>query len=286
MRAITDPNTLVDFSSEVKKEGLSIGLVPTMGALHDGHLSLIKRSIKENDKTVVSIFINPLQFDKEADLKSYPKRIEEDKSKLDPLDIAVVFEPLVKDFYAKEPSVHVYFGEMEKTLEGQFRPGHFGGVGVVVSKLFHLAQPDRAYFGLKDLQQFLLIRKMVEDLSFQVEIVGVETYRDKSGLAMSSRNQRLSNEGKEIATSIFKGLAIGREMILQGKNFQLIKQNIMAFFNSISGLEVEYVAFVDGSNLKTLASYKDVNALAICFAGHVEGVRLIDNLYLRLKERS
>lgn len=269
--------------SELQVSGRSVGLVPTMGALHDGHLSLVSKSLAMNDVTVVSIFVNPLQFDKEEDLNNYPSDMQSDLSKLEAAGVDFVFKPLAADFYKAKPVVSISFGEMEQVLEGEFRPGHFGGVGVVVSKLFHIIPSNHAYFGLKDLQQFLLIKRMVEDLGFPVEVIGVETKREGSGLAMSSRNLRLSTEGKEIASMIHRGLKLAEEFVLKGKPFDEIEQEVGKFYEEVGALDIEYLAFVDGHTLTPVDSYDGLSELAVCFAGYVEGVRLIDNLYLRLK---
>lgn len=283
MRAIIAPKEMESVCGELRSKGKTLGLVPTMGALHDGHLSLVRKSLNENEVTVVSIFINPLQFDKEEDLVKYPSTLDEDRSKLEAMGVDYVFQPDAEEFYPTKPAVTICFGNLEKILEGKFREGHFGGVGVVVSKLFHLIQPENAYFGLKDLQQFLLIRRMVQDLAFPLNVVGVETTREPSGLAMSSRNMRLSPEGKQVASNIYRGLNIAKEAILEFKDLRSTLQSVKFFYQGIAGLNVEYLEFVNGKDLAAIKSYDEISELAVCFAGYVEGVRLIDNLYLRLK---
>ncbi len=283
MRAITASKSIFEACLEQKKNGSQIGLVPTMGALHKGHLALVKRSLEENDVTVVSIFVNPIQFNKQADLKAYPRTPEKDLPELEKLDVDLVFTPEEVDLYPEKPSVSISFGTMEHVLEGAFRPDHFGGVGVIVSKLFHLTQPDRAYFGLKDLQQFLLIKRMAHELNFPIEVVGVATQREPSGLALSSRNQRLSKEGLDVAAHIYQGLQKMEAHLLKSGDPIEARSRAMDFYGSIEGLDVEYLEVVNAKNLDTLRQLIDVNELAICFAGYVEGVRLIDNLYLRLK---
>jgi pantoate--beta-alanine ligase len=282
MRAITAPKTIFEISSELNKSNKKVGLVPTMGALHEGHLTLVKRSIEENDITIVSIFINPLQFDKAEDLDKYPRSIDDDKAKLEALGVDYLFEPSVEDFYRRKPKVTISFGHLEEILEGEFRPGHFRGVGIVVNKLLNMAQPTRAYFGLKDIQQYVLIKKMVEDLSMPIEIVGVDTVRENFGLAMSSRNQRLSQSGLQIASEIYTGLQIAREGIIQKMDVEEIKNSLVDFYSAIPKLEVEYVEILNLSDFTSIDNFVDVEEVAVCFAGYVEGVRLIDNLYLRL----
>lgn len=283
MRAIIAPNEMSSICSDLRSKDRTIGLVPTMGALHEGHLVLVKASLKMNDITVVSIFVNPLQFDKHEDLANYPMTLDSDLAKLEAIGVDYVFQPSAEQFYVDEPIVSISFGRMETVLEGEFRPGHFGGVGVVVSKLFHIAQPDHSYFGLKDLQQFLLIKRMGQDLAFPVKVVGVETKREASGLAMSSRNLRLSEEGREIASKIQVGLKLSEKSILDNKEPGLVKQEALTFYQKVDELKVEYLELVDGETLMPIDNYEEISELAVCFAGYVEGVRLIDNLYLRLK---
>jgi len=283
MRTISAPIELIRALKPSHHSDLSIGLVPTMGALHKGHLELISRSKADNDLTVASIFVNPIQFNNSEDLKNYPRTIEKDLQLLRELAVDLVFTPSESDLYPNKPSISIHFGQMANVLEGQFRPRHFDGVGIVVSKLLNIVNPCRAYFGLKDLQQFLLIKKMCAELSFQNEIVGVETVREKTGLAMSSRNQRLSDSGKLIATSIYEGLNQIKHRISEGEELKNTLQAANDFYRKVDGLELEYVAAVDPSNFAVITSAQGLQELAVCFAGYVEGVRLIDNLYLRLK---
>lgn len=281
MRAIKAPEDILTHTNQLKNSGKSIGLVPTMGALHEGHLSLVKKSIADNDVTVVSIFVNPLQFNNQEDLNNYPLSLEEDKSQLESLGVDYVFEPSANELYAQDPVTAISFGELEHKLEGEFRPGHFSGVGIVVNKLFNLTNPSAAYFGLKDLQQYFIIKKMVEDFSIPVQIIGVDTIRETSGLAMSSRNRGLSEQGLAIAANIFKGLSTAKKEILSQKDLDDVKKDIRAFYESIDGLEVEYLEILNPENFESINGYTEDNELAIFFAGYVEKVRLIDNLYLR-----
>ena len=282
MKVISSPEEILRITSLSKKEELDVGLVPTMGALHDGHLTIVKRCIKENNISVVSIFVNPLQFNNSEDLEAYPRDEDGDLSKLKSLGVDYVFIPSANLFYKNKPEIVFSFGELGQVLEGKYRQGHFEGVGIVVTKLFNLVQPDRAYFGLKDLQQFIIIKKLVESLSFPIQIKGVETVRENTGLAMSSRNKRLSKEGLVIASNIFKTLKKGEQGIINAEPIEAIMDQMHDSLLSIEGLEIEYLSIADGNSLKEIKSYEGVNELAICFAGYVEGVRLIDNLYLRL----
>ena len=259
-----------------------IGLVPTMGALHEGHIDLVNQSVSENDITVVSIFVNPLQFNDPKDFESYPSDLECDIELLSKQGVDYIFIPEADTIYPGKPLVTIDFGELGNRMEGYHRPGHFDGVGVIVSKLFHIIQPDRAYFGLKDLQQYLLIRQMVNDLSFPLEIIPVPTRREPNGLAMSSRNRKLSENGKTVASIIYKGLEMGKEALEKREKPDQIIRMVKSFYSEEKSLDLEYCEMVDGQNLKTLETFDGVNEVAICVAAYVEGVRLIDNLYLRL----
>lgn len=283
MRVISALDTLSDVISTFVKKGETIGFVPTMGALHEGHLSLVNKSKKQNEVTVVSVFVNPLQFNNATDLEKYPRVIEEDIELLKQQEIDVVFIPSEEELYASKPIVSINFGPLAQTLEGEFREGHFEGVGVIVSKLLHLVNPTRAYFGLKDLQQFFLIRTMCRDLSFPCEIIGVETIRESSGLALSSRNNRLSDKGKADAAVIFEGLTRIKIGIENGLQLDVILEEARNLYEGQENFELEYLEAVDPKNLSKVDRYDSLNELAVCVAGYVEGIRLIDNLYLRLK---
>lgn len=261
-----------------KRKGNTIGLVPTMGALHDGHISLV-RAARACDVVVSSVFVNPLQFNQQEDLDKYPRDIEGDLAALAP-HCDVVFIPSVNDMYPTAPLVRVDFGEMATRLEGEFRPGHFNGVGVVVSKLFNIVLPDKAFFGLKDLQQFLLIRQMAFDFSLPVEIIGCPIVREPNGLAMSSRNQRLSTKGKQVAAHIYVGLQLALEAFQKNKTLSETKSTVLGYYQSVVGLSVEYLEFVD-ARLEGLETFDNTNTISVCIAAYVEDVRLIDNLYLR-----
>lgn len=284
MRQISSLGELKDTISGLKINGKTIGFVPTMGALHDGHLSLINKSIVQNDFTVASIFVNPLQFNNANDLDNYPRVIEEDLDLLAKNHVDLIFTPNEGDLYPTKPAVSIDFGPLSKKLEGKYRKGHFEGVGIVVSKLLHLINPDKAYFGLKDFQQFILIKRMCEDLSFNCEVVGVDTVREKSGLALSSRNRRLSKEGLKTAAIIHKGLLTIKNGVQNGEPLIKSIKTARALYQDQKNFELEYLEAVDPTTLDSVEDYFSLTELAICVAGYVEGVRLIDNLYLRLKE--
>ncbi|MEQ9466001.1 MAG: pantoate--beta-alanine ligase [Ekhidna sp.] len=283
MRIISALNELSQAVLKFKKDGQTIGFVPTMGALHEGHLALAKESQSHNNVTVVSIFVNPLQFNNSDDLAKYPRVIEEDIKLLETKNVDVVFIPSESDLYPSKPQVTIDFGELSKTLEGQYRSGHFEGVGIVVSKLLHLVQPDRAYFGMKDLQQYLLIKKMCQDLNFQCEIIGVETVRESSGLALSSRNRRLSEKGLKEAQIISQGLTKIKSGIEKGESLEGLVKEVKGLYQSSQGFKLEYLEAVNPLDLSPITTHVGLDELAVCVAGYVEGVRLIDNLYLRLK---
>lgn len=280
MQVIRSTKGVFDITAGAKYEGKSIGLVPTMGALHDGHFSLIREARKHNELVVVSIFVNPLQFNKQEDLDHYPRTEKEDLRHLQELDVDIAYLPAVADMYPTAPELGIDFQHMGNVMEGAFRPGHFSGVGVVVAKLFHQTNPTRAYFGLKDLQQYLLIRRMVMDLSFPVEVVGLPIRRESSGLAMSSRNKRLSTSGLETASLLYQGLLLGKSQYEEGASPDKTTSCVRAFYGEQAGIDLEYVELVNPDNLQNVKQNTSAPAV-LCVAAYVEGIRLIDNLYLR-----
>ncbi|MFY0607361.1 MAG: pantoate--beta-alanine ligase [Cyclobacteriaceae bacterium] len=279
MEVIKHPKDIFNLTRGLQKEGKKIGLVPTMGALHLGHFSLIEAARNANDNVVVSIFVNPLQFNREEDLLNYPRTLEQDIESLKSLNVDVLYCPEASDMYLSKPKISIDFGSLADTMEGHFRPGHFSGVGVIVTKLFNQINPDRAYFGLKDLQQFLLIKKMTEELSSPVEVVGLPTARTDSGLARSSRNMRLSKNGLDISANIYQGLQLAKDRWNTHTEVEIVKAEVMEFYQAIDGLEIEYFSIVNPSDLRDL-EFNNSQSVAFCVAGYVEGVRLIDNLYL------
>lgn len=255
------------------------GFVPTMGALHEGHLALVRKALLENDEVVVSIFVNPTQFNNPDDLKAYPRTLESDLELLEPLGDLIVYVPSVEEIYPTPSLVTLQFGYLEHILEGEFRPGHFQGVGQVVSKLFHHVKPSRAYFGLKDLQQVAVIQALVDGLDFPVEIIPCPTVREKNGLAMSSRNQRLSSQVKEEAGAIFQGLKELKIKLQQGENWEESKRIIWQQWANRSTWEPEYLEVVQFPALTPVDfPWRPGKRWSICTAVYVEGVRLIDNL--------
>ncbi len=264
----------------LKHEGKSIGFVPTMGALHKGHISLVERCVADNDITVVSIFVNPTQFNDKNDLKNYPRMPERDIPMLEAAGVDIVFMPTEQEIYP-EPDTRVFdFGMLDKVMEGKFRPGHFNGVAQVVSKLFDIVAPHRAYFGQKDYQQLAIIRAMVRMLGYTIEIVGCPIVREPDGLAMSSRNLLLSPEHRKSAPLIHKTLAEARN-----KTHELsVKEMILWVVNQVNAdpnLKVEYFELADANTLLPVESWDHPNGIIGCIAVWAGNIRLIDNMMFK-----
>jgi pantoate--beta-alanine ligase len=265
---------------DIRHQGKSIGLVPTMGALHAGHLSLLEASTKENDVTITTIFVNPIQFNNSEDLKNYPSTYEDDITLLEKCGCNIVFAPTAKEMYPTEPVIKISFGELAETMEGAFRPGHFTGVALVVMKLFNILQPTRVYFGQKDLQQFKIIEQMVYDTSLDVELKMVPTVRERSGLALSSRNKRLSKVGKVIAAHIYQALKVAAAGIQAGNDIKASINAAKSNLQSFEAIDLEYLIVVRMKDLQSVETSYDHDQLVLCFAGYVDGIRLIDNLII------
>lgn len=260
-----------------RREGKKIGLVPTMGALHEGHASLVRRSVSENDITVVSDFVNPTQFNDKNDLNNYPRTMEADCSLLDRVGAQFVFAPSVQEMYP-EPDTRTFdFTPLDKVMEGPNRPGHFNGVAQIVSKLFYAVEPDRAYFGEKDFQQLAIIREMVRQLNLDIEIVGCPIVREEDGMALSSRNMLLSKEERKLAANISRTLFESRNFA-QKHTLQSTRQFVIDTINSFSGLEVEYYEIVNGATLQPVADWDAADYIVGCVTVHCGKVRLIDNI--------
>lgn len=270
-----DLQELVQLKKQAKK---TIGFVPTMGALHAGHISLVKEAKKNNDICIVSVFVNPTQFNNLEDLEKYPRTIERDAALLAEAGADVVFTPTVEEIYPEPDTRQFDFGMLDKVMEGEHRPGHFNGVAQVVSRLFDIVRPDRAYFGEKDFQQLAIIREMVKQLSLAVEIMPMPILREVSGLALSSRNERLSAEEKEIATNIYKTLLFSSteyfDKISVAQTIEIVSERI----NSFEPLRVEYFDIVDGYTLQSISDWNDSEYTVGCIAVFCGEVRLIDNI--------
>lgn len=265
------------FLAAARAEGKSIGLVPTMGALHEGHASLVQRSVAENDVTVVSVFVNPTQFNDKGDLERYPRTLDADCVLLSSLGANYVFAPSVEEVYP-EPDTRVFdFAPLDKVMEGVYRPGHFNGVAQIVSKLFMYVEPDRAYFGEKDFQQLAIIREMVRQLGFKLQVVGCPIVREKDGLALSSRNTLLTPEQRITALAISKTLFASLDYA-KLHTLTETKQMVEQAIAGTEGLELEYYEVVDGNTLQPVASWDDTDYIVGCITVYCGKVRLIDNI--------
>ncbi len=256
----------------------SIGLVPTMGALHDGHLTLIQQARQQADIVVCSIFVNPVQFNNADDLARYPRTLDADCALLETVGCDIVFAPSADEMYPETPSLTLNFGELETVMEGAFRPGHFNGVGLVVAKLFTIVQPDKAFFGQKDLQQVAVIRSLIRNLSFPVELVRSPTVRETDGLAMSSRNRNLAPDEREQATTLFAALTLAHDRLIDGQTPAQAKAAVRAFIDTKPAFRLEYIEIANADTLMPADEVLAPGQTAICLAAHLGKVRLIDNL--------
>lgn len=277
----TDKNALFQAIDKLKAQKKTIGFVPTMGALHEGHISLIKRSVTECGATVASIFVNPVQFNNPNDLQTYPRTLEADLALLEANACNVVFVPQVDDMYPEgtQNLENYNFGELETVMEGVFRPGHFNGVAVVVKRLFDLVQADVAFFGDKDFQQVAIVKQLVQQCNISVQIVACPIVREPDGLAMSSRNVRLTADERIQAACISQTLFAAQKMV-QTHSVQQVKDFVIQSINAIPALEVEYFDIVDDTHLQSLHSWNDAGRIVGCVAVNVGAVRLIDNVVL------
>ncbi len=260
-----------------RSQGLSVGFVPTMGALHAGHASLVERSVKENEITVISIFLNPTQFNDKTDLEKYPRTLEADCLMMEKCGAQIIFAPEVEEVYPEPDTRTFSYPPTDSVMEGATRPGHFNGVCQIVSKLFTYVEPDRAYFGEKDYQQIAVIRRMVDDLGFNVQIVPCPVIREESGLALSSRNTLLNDNERAIAANIYKIL---RQSLTLKKDVKETLDFVVNNINAIAGLEVQYYSIVDGNTLADVYSWKESESIVGCitvFCGS-QPVRLIDHI--------
>ena len=260
-----------------RAEGKSVGLVPTMGALHEGHASLVERSVRENEVTVVSIFVNPTQFNDKGDLERYPRTLEADCRLLERLGTTYVFAPTVEEVYPEPDTRQFDFTPLDKVMEGIYRPGHFNGVAQIVSKLFIYVEPDRAYFGEKDFQQLAIIREMVRQMEFKLEIVGCPIVREQDGLALSSRNALLSAEQRHTALAISQSL-FASVTYAKGHTLEETKQMVEEAIAATEGLELEYYEIVNGNTLQPVTAWDDTDYVVGCITVYCGKVRLIDNI--------
>ena len=285
MRILKTINELISLINELKANNKTIGFVPTMGALHEGHLTLVRQCVAENEVCIVSVFVNPTQFNNKADLEKYPRNVEKDAQLLEKAGCAYVFAPSADEMYSADELENTFefdFGGMDRLMEGKFRPGHFNGVVQVVSKLFKLVQPDKAYFGKKDFQQLAIIHRMVRLMHFQVEIIDCPIVREASGLAMSSRNERLSAAERDTAANIYRILKESLNLtdtMSPGELTQWVTDEV----NNAGGLSVEYFDIADSETLITIDRWQpeSIGCIAV-FCGEV---RLIDNIEYNVQTR-
>lgn len=282
MKVIRKIKEMVEFSSEARKQGKAIGFVPTMGYFHEGHLSLMREAKKVCEVVVVSIFVNPIQFGVNEDYDSYPKDLDRDLNMIKDLNIDVVFNPDAKDMYPPGCNTFVNLeGHVVNTLCGKSRKGHFKGVTIVVAKLFNIVNPHKSFFGQKDAQQCVVIKKMVKDLNMNTEIVILPTVREEDGLAMSSRNANLNNRERKMAANLYKALQMAQHMIELGERdcYSILKETRKKLSKSHL-IEIEYVNIVDPENLNDLKTITDKALIAL--AVRIGKTRLIDNILIKV----
>ena len=273
-------HTIKDLQAELsvlKAQGKKVGLVPTMGALHAGHASLVKRSVNENEVTVVSVFVNPNQFNDKNDLVKYPRTLDADCKLLEACGATYAFAPSVEEMYPEPDTRQFSYAPLDTVMEGAFRPGHFNGVCQIVSKLFEAVKPHRAYFGEKDFQQLAIIREMVRQMQFDLEIVGCPIVREEDGLALSSRNARLSAEERENALKISQTLFKSRTFAAThtvSETLKFVEDAIAA----VPGLRLEYFEIVDGNTLQKVDNWNQTSYVVGCITVFCGDVRLIDNI--------
>ena len=280
VKILKNRQELSDYILKIKENGQKIGFAPTMGALHEGHLSLYEKARKENDIVISSIFVNPTQFNNPEDLEKYPRTIEKDIELLQQTqNVDAVYIPQIEDIYSDGLERKKYdFEGLENEMEGKFRPGHFDGVGTVVEELFRQVQPNNAYFGEKDFQQLMIIKKLVEKLSLPINIIGIPIYREKNGLAMSSRNMRLTSEQRESAKIIFETLVKVKDLFHQ-QTLDEIHQFVENTFNN-SDFELEYFIIANEKTLREISEIKSNETYRAFIVVVIDGVRWIDNIQL------
>ncbi len=268
------------FLKDKRQQGKSIGLVPTMGALHRGHLHLIDASKAQNDLTVSTIYVNPTQFNNPDDLIKYPRTLSKDTELLEEVRCDVLFCPSDSEIYPAKSTLKIDFGHLDRVMEGAFRPGHFSGVGLVVSKLLNIVEPDHAYFGQKDWQQFAVITKLVQELNFNVKLHGVPTLRETDGLALSSRNMRLTEGQRKQASVFFRALNSAKNDLVNGIDVKKVKISVKNMVEAEKGITLEYFEVADSKNLTLLENVSVAESPIMCIAGYVGEVRLIDNMFV------
>jgi len=281
MNLFREKSNLIVKLTNLKKNNFRIGLVPTMGALHKGHISLVKKSIKENDYTIVSIFVNPTQFNNKKDLNLYPKNLTKDCNYLDSISAdIIVFAPEINDIYDKKLSVKKFnFYDLDKFMEGRYRKGHFNGVATIVTHLFNIIKPNNAYFGEKDFQQLRIIQELVRDNNIPVNVIGCQTIREKDGLALSSRNIKLSKHYRKIASKIYEIINYVR-INFSSMSFLEIYTYVEEFFDNIPEIKLEYFTIAESKILQPVKEKIKNKKYRAFIAVRLNGIRLIDNMEL------
>ncbi len=282
MEILRKIDLLQKFLNSIRNEGKSIGLIPTMGALHKGHFDLINCSKNETDITVCSIYINPVQFNDKKDFMKYPRDEQKDINLLENLGCDVVFIPDDAQMFKGKRLVNLDFGSLSNDLEGRFRPGHFSGVALVVSKLFNIVRPEVAFFGQKDLQQYSIIKQMIEEFCFNIELKMIPTVREDDGLALSSRNKLFTNEQRKEASKLFQALKKG-ESVLKTNNSVLDTKKEVEEFVSSSNLRLEYFEIVNLDNFQPVDTIDKNSKYGVCIAGYLGNIRLIDNIIINTR---
>lgn len=276
---ITTIEEMTEMSKQWIKSNKSVGFVPTMGALHEGHLKMMSQSITENDVTVISVFVNPLQFGLDEDLDAYPRDIESDTTKASSVGVDYIFYPSEKEMYPEQPTIEVKAGRLASVLEGAQRPGHFDGVVTVVNKLFNIIQPERAYFGKKDAQQLAIVEKMVEDFNHAIDIVGVDIVREADGLAKSSRNIYLTSEERAEAPHLYKSLQLAQSLYNQGERSSLkIIEATRDYIQQHTSGDIETVAIYSYPQL--VEQHEITDKIFMSLAVKFSQARLIDNIII------
>lgn len=278
MLIFTTAAELRAYAEQARAAGRRLGLVPTMGALHEGHLQLVRAAAQACDEVIASVFVNPTQFNNPDDLRLYPRLPEQDAAALAPAGCTALFMPSVVEIYPQPTVLHFDFGPLERVMEGAHRPGHFNGVATVVSKLFHLARPHVAYFGQKDFQQVAIVRQLIADLSFDLELVVFPTVREADGLAMSSRNARLSPEARAAAPLLHQVLQQAAAQVRLGMPPAEVQKQALAALAQESAFTPEYIEVADAQYLQPVTTYEAGRPIVLCVAAHLGGVRLIDNV--------
>jgi len=281
MKVVRKISMMQKVSDKLRKEGKSIGFVPTMGALHQGHLSLMEKAKKENDILIISIFVNPTQFGPGEDYRSYPRPFEKDRSLAQREGVDIIFYPTVAEMYRKEYSTNVEVEKLSRGLCGSFRPGHFRGVASVVCKLFNIVKPHVAYFGQKDYQQLRIIKRMVEDLNMEVEIRECAIVREPDGLAISSRNFYLSSQEKEEALSLYRALKCAESLIKAGSSVSDVISEMEKIVKKERHAKIDYIEIVDPLTLEEVKTIRPGKKVLVALAVWIGNTRLIDNMLVK-----